>query len=265
MKKILTAVLIIFAINAFADLKENEILKRRADQLKARKQYERAITLYETIQKNDPEDINNIRDLILILLQTSKIKKAEELLDEYENKMQEDQYFQFKLMTLLHKAEIDEARRLSNVFLEKQRGRIQNYGTTAKIFEQFRQYEDAVKIYLKARKIAGDDYLYAQELAYNYQALKDSEKAVKELIKLVENKNPLSSFVLSRLKLMLKEDPSIVSFIGKSKNEDPAIRDIYALCLGEIGEYEEALKEYEHLPAENLLNFAQRMEKSNRF
>jgi len=265
LKKIIFIVLIVFSINAFADLKENEILKRRADQYKSRKQYERAITLYETIQKNDSDNINNIRDLILVLLQTSKIKKSEELLTSYENKMQEHTYFQLKLMILLHKAEFDEAHRLSNNFLNKQKGRLKNYGATAKIYEQFRQYEDAVKIYLKARKVAGDEYLYVQELAYNYQALKENEKAVKELLKLIENENQLSTFVLSRLKPMLKEDPSVIRYIEKNKKEDPAIRDIYALCLGEIGEYEKALKEYENLPAENLFNFAQRMEMSGRF
>jgi len=262
LKKIIFLILIAFTINAFADLKENEILKRRATQYKSRKQYERAITLYESIEKNDPEDMNNIGELILTLIQTSKIQKAEGLLTKYGKKLQEDIHFQFRLMLLLHEAEIDKAQRLSNKFLDKQKGRLKNYGITAKIYEQYRQYEDAVKIYLKARKIAGDEYLFVQELAYNYQALKENENAVKELLKLIENGNQLSSFVLSRLKPMLKEDPSVIRFVGKNKKEDPAIRDIYALCLGEIGEYEKALKEYEYLPEENLLKFAQRMEKS---
>ena len=264
LKKIISVVLILFVVNTFADLKENEILKRRADKYKASKQYERAITLYETIEKNDPSDIDNIRALILTLIQTSKIEKAEVLLNKYEKGMQEDSHYQFQLMILLHKAEFDKARKLSNTYLENQRGRLKNYGTSAKIFEQFRQYEDAVKIYLKARKIAGDENLFIQEIAFNYQSLKDNENAVKEFIKLVDNGNSLSAFVLSRFKPMLKEDPSVIRYIGKGKNENPAIRDIYALCLGEIGEFEKALKEYEYLPVENLLNFAYRMEKNNR-
>ena len=253
-------------LNAFADVNENDILKRRASSYRANKQYEKAISLYETVLKNDPNDVENIHALIIILLQTSKIEQAEKLLDKYEKRMQDTQYFQLRLMVLLHKAEFDEAQKLSNRFLNKQRGNINNYGTVAKVFEQYRQYEASIEIYLKARKIAGDENLYVRELAYDYQVLKDHKNAVREFVRLVENRNQYAAFVLSRFKSMLLEETSVIRYIKETagKSENHAIREIYALCLGEIGEDEKALKEYEDLPAENLLKFADRMEKNER-
>lgn len=258
--------MLILACNAFADFNENEILKKRASSYRSRKQFEKAISLYETILKNDPNDTENIREFILILIQTSKIEKAEQLLNTYKNNMQEDLHFQLNLMILLHKAEFNEAKRLSNKILDKQIGNISNYGNVAKVFEQYRQYEIAIEIYLKARKIAGDENLYVRELANDHHALKNHKNAVREFVKLAENRNSYAAFILSRFKSMLKEDVLVIRYIkdtaGKSKN--PTIKEIYALCLGEIGEYEKALKEYEGLPAQNLLKFADRMEKNGR-
>ena len=266
MKKVILIILLIVICNAFADLNENNILKRRARSYKSRKQYEKAIGIYKTIEKNDPNDMDNIRELILVLIQISKIERAEKLLNTYKMKMREDLHFQLKLMTLLHKAEFVKAQKLSYEFLDRKRGNINNYGSVAKVFEQYRQYDTAVEIYLKARKIASDENLYVRELAYDHQALKDNENAVREFIKLVENKNSYSSLVLSHFKTMLKEDIHVIRYIkettGKSKNH--TIKEIYALCLGEIGEYEKALKEYEELPTQNILRFADRMEKSRK-
>ncbi len=259
-------VLIILVCNAFADVNENDILKRRASSYRSRKQFEKAIGIYETIEKNDPNDMDNIRELVLILIQTSKIEKAEKLLNNYKKNIQEDIHFQLKLMILLHKAEFDEAQRLGNEFLDNRSGNINNYGTVAKVFEQYRQYETSIEIYLKARKIAGDENLFVQELANDYHALKDHENAVREFVRLIENRNQYAAFVLSRFKSMLLEETSVIRFIKETagKSENHAIREIYALCLGEISEFEKALNEYEDLPVENILKFADRMEKSGR-
>ncbi len=266
MKKIIFIILLILTCNTFADVNENDILKRRAKQYRSRKQYEKAISLYETILENDPNDIDNIRNLVLILIQTSKIEKAEKLLNSYKNKMQEDLHFHLKLMILLHKAEFAEAQKWSNKFLNKRKGNINSYGNVAKVFEQYRQYETAVEIYQNARKIAGDENLYVRELAYDHQALKDHKNAVREFVRLVENRNSYSAFVFSRFKTMLKEDVSVIRYIKDTtgKNKNPVIKELYALCLGEIGEYEKALKEYECLPAENILKFANYIENNGR-
>ncbi len=266
MKKVILIILVILTCNVFAEINENDILKRRASSYRSRKQYEKAIGIYETIQKNDPTDMDNIRELILILIQTSKIEKAEKLLNNYKIKMREDLHFQLKLMILLHKAEFEEAQKLSDRTLEKQIGNVSNYGTVAKVFEQYRQYEIAIEIYLKARKIAGDEKLYIRELANDYHALKNHKKAVREFVRLAESRNSYAAFILSRFKSMLKEDISVISYIKDTagESENPTIKEIYALCLGEIGEFEKALKEYEELPAQNLLKFADRMEKTGR-
>ena len=266
MKKIILILLIILTCNAFAENTDNEILKRKANSYRASRQYEKAIGIYETILDTNPSDIDNIRELILILIQVSKIDKAEKLLNTYQQKMQEDLHFQLKLRILLNKAEFDEALQWSNIFLNKQLGNVNNYKIVAKIFEQYKQYEIAVGIYLKAREITGDENLYVRELAYDHQALKDYENAVKEFVRLAENKESYSAFALSRLKSMLEEDISVIRYIestaGKSKN--PVIREIYSLCLGKIGEYEKALKEYENLPTEKILKFADYVDKNGR-
>lgn len=201
--------------------------------------------------------------MIIVLIQTSKIEKAERLLNEYEKKFQGAKYFKLKIMILLHKAEFVKAQELSNEYLNKQKGNITNYGSIAKIFEQYRQYDTAVMYYIKARKIAADENLYIRELASNYHALKDYKNSTIEFIKLVEEKKQFTSFVISRFKTMLKEDPSIIQFVADAtgNNSNPSVKEIYALCLGEIGEFEKAIKEYVNLPAQMILKFADSMGK----
>ena len=261
---IIIIILVIITCNVFADLKENDILKNRANQYRSRRQFEKAISIYEVVMKNDPEDIDNVYQLILVLIQTSKTEQAEKLLNDFEKKMPEAKYFQLKLMILLHGAEFKKAQNFSDAFLDKHRGNVNNYGSIAKTFEQYRQYDAAIEIYKKARKIANDDNLYVRELANNFNALKDYKNAVYEFIKLVEKKDQFASFVVNRFKLMLKEEPNIIKFIAEvtANNESPSIKEIYALSLGEIGDFEKALKEYENLPVEKIIKFADRLEKN---
>ncbi|MCF7859403.1 MAG: hypothetical protein K9N07_08825 [Candidatus Cloacimonetes bacterium] len=261
MKRTIIVLFIFLAANAFAAQDELNVLKRRASQYKVRRQFEKAVSVYESVLKNNPNDAESIRELILLLIQTSKLAKADSLLVQYQPYLAHNIYLELNLVKLLHKAEFKQAKELSREILATAGNMVSRFGAIARIFENYRQYDTAIEIYLEARKISNDNYLYCRELAFSYQALENYQNAVEEFIKLVEQRNTYSYYVLNSLKVILADDRTVINIVKNTagKNADPKIREIYALCLGEIGEYDLALEEYANLPENDLLKFGNRL------
>jgi len=258
----LTTILIITLFsNVSADNAENDLLKKRAFRLRAQRQYEKAAKLHEMVLENNPSDVENVYHLILNLIQSTNLEKAEDLLNKYKKQMLGVQRIQLELMLLLTRSEFVKAEKISNDYLETNENRTNNFGIVARIFEQYRQYDIAVKIYLKARKLSGDDNSYCRELANSYFTSQNYEYAVIEYIKLLQERNHYSSFVLNKFKEMLKQDRKVINYIKNTAgiSEDPSVKELYALSLGEIEEFSNALKVYESLPNEKLLKYADRM------
>ncbi len=234
---------------------------KQADRLTGNRQFEKANKIYKMLLVDYPDDSAIIEKLIVNLLRITKLDEAEKLLEEHQMHLAGIQYVRLKISILLSKGEVKQAVKISDNYLKEHSGNVNSYKIIAGVFEQHRQYEKAIVIYKRVRKISRNENLFIREIAYDYQSLKDFSNAIAEYIKLMKKQTSYSHFVLSRLKNILNEDPSAIKFISNAiKGSDDIIAmEMYALCLSEIGEYEKALNEYVNLDAEKLLDFANQL------
>ena len=270
MNKIKSAVLVALVLLAGCSLSafsQKEIMLKQAGRFDNQRQYERAITIYETLLEDHPQDGTVIEKLIIALIRISKIKKAEKLFEDKGQYLSGLVYVRLGSSLQIIKGELKEAKKICRSFLDKYPGNVSNYKIIAQIFSQYRQYEYAIEFLQNARRVAKDKNLFAMEIALNYQNLKDDEKAVVEYFKLLEHQKSYSNFILSKLKMILQENPAIIKNIEKAatKYTNQNALEIYALCLVELGEYEKALREYEQLSPDKLKKFAEQQFKLNRY
>ncbi len=259
MNKLISFLILFSFCILFAEVDEKEIYMKQANRLNLRRQYEKANEIYLLLLENYPEDYTVAEKLIHNYLITSKINEADEMLKEYKGFFPEIDYIKLKISILLAQGEVSNATNLSRQFLKSNEGKINYHKSIASVFGRYRHNDEAVKILLNARKTAKDDYLFTKELASDYESLKNFPNAIIEYLKHVEKNKSYQNYVLSRLKNILQEDVSqlivIKEFTYESMNV--LILEIYADCLAETGNFDEALSEYEKLDISKLLKFAE--------
>ena len=259
--------LLIFSISLFSQYDEKTIYLKQADNLTKRKQYEKANEIYEIILEKFPIDYRVVRKLINNFLITSKLEKAENLLDKHQSIFPEIDKTTLRITILIRKGKPAKAFNLSKNFLKENSGKINYYRVISSVFEQNRQNENAIKILIKARNIAGDEYLFTRELAANYQNVKEYDKAIQEYLKHLEQNKSYFHYVVNRLKRILDDDEkqikAVEQFVKYSENEQ--VIEIFALSLAYIGNYEQALLQYDLLDKNKLKNFADEQFASDNF
>ncbi len=257
-KSAVLVVLLLLVSYSLSASKQKEIMLKQAGKYDNQRQYEKAITIYETLLEDHPQDGIVIEKLIFNLLRISKLTKAEKLFEDKGQYLSELVYVKLNSSFHIIKGELKEAKKICRSFLDKSPGNINNYKIIAQLFSQYRQNEYAIEFLQDARKIANDNNLFIMEMATNYQNLKDDENAVIEYFKLLEHQQSYSKFILSKIKMILQENPATINNIKKAAttySQQDAL-EIYALCLMELGEYGKALHEYELLAPDKLKKFA---------
>jgi len=257
MKKIMLILLILPGL-IWAQYNNKEILLNQANRYLMQRNYEKANQLYEQVLTDYPVDGNTVELYINNLIRISKIDKAAEKLQLYADNLPEFIFVRLNTAVLISQGKPDQAYDETRKFLEQHPGSIQYYKSLAAVFEQFRQPETAISILLQARKVAKDDYLYALELATDYESIKEYKNAVNEFMKLAERQQAYSNYVLNHLKQMLQDDQNLIKEIEKSsgKYEQENIIRIVAQCYAAIDDYDNALAKYEKLSPEILASFA---------
>jgi len=260
MKKILIILIVLPGV-IFGQLNEKEILKKQASSMISRRQYEQANRIYEKIMEDYPVDASTAELFITNLMRMSKFDQAEEKLIQYNSILPDLAIMRLKLPILLGRGNFKEARKTALAFLNNNKGNIIFYHNIAQIFSQYRQNETAIEIYEMVRNIAKDDYLYTRELAQSYNNAGSYEKAIVEYFKLLEKQSGYSNYILNRLQTILQEDEKYIKTIKLESKDHPETnaRELYALCLAAIGEFEQALLQYDELDAEKLSTFARKM------
>ena len=250
--------LLFFSISLFSQYDEKTIYLKQADNLTKRKQYEKANEIYEIILEKFPTDYRVVRKLINNYLVTSKLDKAENLLDKHLSIFPDIDQTTLRITILIRKGKPAKAFNLAKDFLKENSGKINYYRAISSIFEQNRQNENAIKILIKARNIAEDEYLFTRELAFNYQNVKEYDKAIQEYLKHLEQNKSYFHYVVNRLKRILDEDEkqvkAVEEFAENSENEQ--VIEVFALSLAYIGNFEKALLQYDLLDKNKLRNFA---------
>jgi tetratricopeptide (TPR) repeat protein len=247
-----------------AQVNQKDILLKEANRFNLHRQYEKAISLYLELLEQYPDDADIAERLISSYLLTSQLGKAEKLLDEKNSIFADLKQVELRVTLLLAQAKIDNAWKTCQKFLSDNSGRLNYYKTFAVLFQRYRQYNYAVDLLLMARNIAKDDYLYANELANNYYQISDHQNSIKEYLKHVEKNKAYKNYVQNKLKIILREDPQIITAIEEfsSTTENSDILEIYAVSLGETGNISGALEVYQKLSSDKLLTYAQTLKQS---
>ena len=139
-RAILVALVLLVICNLSA-FNEKEIMLKQADRYDNQRQYERAITIYETLLEDHPQDGIVIEKLITDLIRISKITKAEKLFEDKGQYLSGLVYVRLGSSLHIIKGELKEAQKICREFLNKSPGNINNYKIISQIFTQYRQYE----------------------------------------------------------------------------------------------------------------------------
>ena len=237
---------------------ETEILYRRANQLTARRKYERANQIYKDLLSKKPDEERVIERLLNNYIRMNSLDKADQLLADKKNILTPIKYTSSNVSVELARGEYKKAKQIAEKFLSKNSSNIYYHKNIATIFEAYRQYEFAKNIYLEARKVSKDKNLYAKELAVCNQNLKSYKEAIQEYINFVLKNTNYQNYVVRQLKIILDEKASNVDLVRKEFHErkDDILQEIYALLLAHEKLYNEALVVYEKLDPVFLERFA---------
>ncbi|MCK4956385.1 MAG: hypothetical protein KAS49_02030 [Candidatus Cloacimonetes bacterium] len=264
-KYIFTIWLSLFCLVATAQT-DKFILLKKANNMRARRQYEKEITLYSDWLETHPQDRDIAGKLIESYLIVSKFGKAENLLREKREILLPEEKVKYGILINLKKGKHKEAFKSASVFLEDNEN-IYKYGQIAMLFERNRNYEYAEKLMLKARAKANDEQLYAHELGNNYFFQEKYRESINEFIGMLEKDEKYYNLVSSKIKQMLAIDESLIEIVRKATHESSRnkIKEIYGNALADIGDYEKALEEYNSLSDSNLLHFAAKLKSEGKY
>lgn len=260
--KLINICLIVFAVIAAvnAQFDEKEFQLKRAQNYIFQREYTKANEIYQELLEQFPEDHEIAARLITNLIRISELDKAEQILEKYKKIFPDLQFVTTSIVLYTALGDPETAGKIASDYIEKNPGKIAAYREISVAFEKVRNYEKSIEVMLKARKSARDDYLYTRELALAYEMIEDLSNSSKEYLKHLEYNQSYFHFVFSRMKKILAVSPvqieNIRNYTQNSDNE--SILELYALCLGEIGDTAKALEIYEKLEPVKLLEFADR-------
>lgn len=259
MKKYLIIIILVLAQTVFAN-NDKEILRNQANRLLGRRQYEKVITLYRDWLEEYPNDIEIAGKLIDSYLLVSKISLAEELLERYKNRFPAEGNVKYNVLIDLRKGEYESAFKRSRKFLGDDSPQAK-YLEISKVFETNRQYEFAAKLIITARNKSGNPALYARELALNYFSAEKYEESIREFFLMLNNDERYHYFAASRIRLMLDQEPDLISDVSKhaTSSSSKKAKELLADAYTKLDMYEEAIAEYENLELKQLWRYAKNL------
>ncbi len=241
-----------------SQINDVEILKKQARRLESRRQYEMANEMYHEILKIDPTQFSIVEKIIQNLLRDSKIEEANSLLKKYKQYFRDEIYVKNEVLILLRNNESQKTIKKINDYLKQNKKNVNLYRIFGQVLERNAKYEDAIEIYLKARKINKDDKMYAIELARCYERFSNFEYSIKEYLVYLEMNKSYRHLIQSRFRKFLDEDSKYIKFIGNyaETSLDVNVREVYAISLMQVGRIEEALRIYSTLDPKQIFTFA---------
>lgn len=234
-------------------------------------EWEQAIPLYESLLFSDPRNFVYYDALRRGYVQLKEYDKAIELI---------------RYRLTLEPANTLLASSLGSVYFQKGEERtadsiwqaiIRTNPTNAGLYRmiagqmmEYRLYDRAISLFLQARQVIRDDFLFAAELANLYGAFQQYENAAREYVSLLIQQPRQVADIQSRMSLFLTRPealPAVVKTIREAVAEKPelvALRQLYAWVLVEAKDHRAALDQYRIIDQRlkaggvELFNFAQR-------
>lgn len=255
---ILITLILITAALLHSQYDHKQVMMNQIRRLEARREFSQALQLYEELVRRHPDDEDVIAGYFNTLLNLNRIDDAAQVLEDKRHLFAEEVYTQQRISFLMRQGNRTEARRIGIDYLRQNPGIVNLYRSFATVFERERDSETAVEVLKLARRTSRDDYLFAMELARNYENLSDYPNSIKEYIKHLERNTGFLYFVTNRMKNILNEVPAQIRTMQQelAESDNEVLLELYALSLAHTGDFENAFLVYQRLDPEKLNKFA---------
>lgn len=174
--------------------------EKLAAQYFSEKSYTKAADIYEDLASKQPESIYFYENLLQCYIMLKDFKSAEKLVDKRIRKNSQVYTYQVDKAYLYHLQ--DQVQNREEVFKNLQRikpGSAEEAEQLANAFLKRRFYEQAVSVYLSARKSLKDNELFAFSLSELYFYKSDTRAGTEELVQMAGSSEYLIEDVKNRL------------------------------------------------------------------
>lgn len=211
---------------------------------------EEAIDIYEELYRNYPQDLR-------VLHRLANAYSATERYDELIRIAQEALRFNpgnalmFRYLGQAYLKKGDKRRgvEVAERIIELDPKKKSNYHIAAFLLSSANLLDEAATVYLRGRKVLGDEGLFVRELAAIYQRNGNYQKATSELLSLLEANPRQALWVEREMKSMLRKGGSqdVVGVLEREteKEAPPQVHRILGDIYLSQGRYEDASREYE--------------------
>jgi len=255
---ILFFILFLTVSTALAQYDERAIMTQQAQMLVMQRQYTEAEQVWLLFLQKYPDDINAVSQLFQLYLLISKPDKAEKLLSDYRTILPNNLWLEYDLQLDIHQAKIKEAWNKAQAYLQLYSKDENKYRLVAGYFDRKGFFEQSIRIYEQARLALNRIDLFGMEIGNAAFSSQLYDKAMTEYIRFLENQPGNIYFVSNQLKNILIENPDLITQLKNISKASSSleVKEVYAISLSRVGRLKQALAEYEQLPAEKLLAFA---------
>jgi len=256
-KKMLIIIMTLTFSILFAQYDEKKIMFNQAQSFENMNQLTRAQQIYKDLLKKYPQDQEVVQKLFYNYIRVSDLQNASILLEDKKPILNQTFYTQSKILLLCKDNRISEAISLADSFISENPNLINNYQSIASTFEQNNLFEIAAKYYKQARKISHNETIFALELSNTYYQLQDYQATIKESVVLIIQNKAYVYYVTSRFKEIVNRDSLMIDEIQRNceHNDTEEVRELYALSLVELKQYQKALSIYDNLNTEKFIRF----------
>ncbi len=227
-----------------------------AQKMEIQGQFDIAEEIYRNMLNDYPNDLMVITRLFNILMRTSRLDQAEELLNKYKNVFSSEKRTEMEVRVNLQKGNLVEAESMALKELKKSNYKLSLVNALGSLFSAYRDDEFAIDMYEKARSMNKNPNLYIIQLATAYQNANKPEKAVKEVLRYASNKNQRYT-MLRTLRSILDSDITHMRIIEKEvrKLKTEISADLLTDLYNHVHDYESALNEVKKLSEDKIDNF----------
>jgi hypothetical protein len=238
-RKLITIIFfLICSTGLFANYDEKKILLNNAnDMIKVRK-YSLAEEIYQEAITKFPQDEDVIIALFELYIRTNKGQEGLNLLKKKTNLLANDHKIKYEITFMLMDKNFELALEKAQSFLKTSSSQA-DYINMGKLFQRYRAYEESIDIFLIGDQLF--PHKFAFELADSYYFARNYSQALNYYLLALEHDKASKNLINSRIRNILKNDPSSISVLidhfGNDSEEieitkdNQAIIDIYIHAL----------------------------------
>ena len=262
---IITCFIIIFTQTIYAvdDQAVLQVKIREAIHYEQQGKTIKAESLYNQLLENFPHNRQVVSRLIYLYMRTNKLDSLERFLEDEKDFLTNNYYQITRIELLIKKNQLDEARKIAEIFLQNTKVNSSAIRQVAQIYQRYHLYDDAIELYLRARKESKNSISFAQELANVYQLQERFYDALNEYLNILNNRTYKN--VLYRVEKLDLSYEEIILVLETRQKHEPSIelQELIGEFLVLSKQYQRAFGLYKTLGNDALIKLATLAEKKN--